>query len=99
MRHLLAKSCCLWIALLLSVIPRMAEALEVSNATNGFHFSLPDDFVRDPDPDGKREGVLYLYTRTPKDADQATVVVELRILMTYLPVGKRLDPAKLIPEE
>lgn len=88
----LLKSCYLWIALALSVIPA-AHALEVDDPEHGFRFSLPDDFVRDPHP--KNPENLYVYTRQPKEPGQLMTVVEVRALEGPVAVGERVNPSKL----
>ena len=88
----LLKSCSLWIALALSVIPA-AYALEVDDPEHGFRFSLPDDFVRDPNP--KNPENLHVYKRPPKEAGQLMTVVEVKALDGPVAVGERVNTSKL----
>jgi hypothetical protein len=96
MRNALIKFCCLWIALASSVIPT-AKALEVDDPEHGFHFSLPDDFIRDPKP--KEADVLYLYKRSPKEPGQPATVVEVTAVNGTIAVGERINSSKLPTEE
>ncbi len=93
MWRLLAKSSRLWIIPALSLIPVAARALEVDDPAHGFHFSLPDDFVRDPKP--KDAEVLYQYVRRSKDADEVGTVVQVKALDATIAVGERLNPSQL----
>jgi len=96
MWNALLKTCCLWIAIALSASPT-AQALEVDDPEHGFRFTLPDDFVRDPNP--KEADILYLYKRAPKEPGQPATVVDVMALKGTIAVGERLNPSKIPTEE